>query len=206
MTNRILLNKLLLFDNYLQNRSNHHSSTFYRIQSMTAFNRVNVLDTETTGFSPKHGDRIVEIGIVEVIDNQETGQTFHQYVNPQGRNVGGSYNVHGLSDEFLADQPNFVDIQDAFLQFIGSDPLIIHNASFDMRFLDAEMQLTRSKSLQNDVIDTLELARELDPYAGSHALDSLCIRYGITTEKRGLHSALTDAQLLAKVYLNLVSS
>ena len=172
---------------------------------MSNYHRVNVLDTETTGFSPKHGDRIVEIGIVELVDNQETGQSFHQYVNPEGRNVGGSYNVHGLSDDFLANQPRFEEIQEAFLRFIGSDPLIIHNASFDMRFLDAELQLARIKPLNNDVIDTLELARELDPYAGSHALDSLCIRYGVTSSKRGLHSALTDAQLLAKVYLHLVT-
>ena len=172
---------------------------------MSIHNRVNVLDTETTGFSPRNGDRIVEIGIVELIDNQETGQTFHKYVNPQGRQVGSSYNVHGLSDEFLVEKPSFEEIQSSFLQFIGSDPLIIHNASFDMRFLDAEMQLTRSKPLNNEVVDTLELAREFDPYAGSHALDSLCIRYGVTSVKRGLHSALTDAQLLAKVYIHLIA-
>ena len=172
---------------------------------MSMHNRVNVLDTETTGFSPRHGDRIIEIGIVELIDNQETGQTFHQYVNPQGRQVGSSINVHGLSDEFLVEKPSFEEIQTALIQFIGSDPLIIHNASFDMRFLDAEMQLTRTKPLNNEVIDTLELARKVDPYAGSHALDALCIRYGITSTKRGLHSALTDAQLLAKVYLHLIA-
>ena len=173
---------------------------------MSSFNRVNVLDTETTGFSPKQGDRIVEIGIVEMVDNQETGQTFHEYINPQGRNVGGSYNVHGLSDEFLANQSSFEEIQPSFLQFIGPDPLIIHNASFDMRFLDAEMQLTRTKPLNNEVVDTLELARKVDPQASSHGLDSLCIRYGVTSDKRGLHSALTDAQLLAKVYFHLVTA
>ncbi len=173
---------------------------------MSNFNRVNVLDTETTGFSPKQGDRIVEIGIVEMIDNQETGRTFHKYINPQGRNVGRSYNVHGLSDEFLADQNSFLEIQSSFQQFIGSDPLIIHNANFDMRFLDTEMQLTRKKPLNNEVVDTLELARKVDPSASSHDLDSLCIRYGVTSEKRGLHSALIDAQLLAKVYFHLVTA
>ena len=163
-----------------------------------------VLDTETTGLNPLIGDRIVEIGCVELDNHVATGKSFHQYVNPQRPMPDEAFRVHGLSDEFLADQPAMSDVMADFIEFIGDAPLIIHNADFDMRFINAELNLLGETPLQTArAVDTVRLAREKFPGAPA-SLDALCKRFGIDNSSRTLHGALLDAQLLAEVYLELI--
>ena len=163
-----------------------------------------VLDTETTGFEPDEGDRIVEIGAVELHNHMPTGRTFHQYINPQRAMPEGAFAVHGLGDDFLRDKPVFADIVQPFLDFIGDAKLVIHNAAFDMKFLNAELGWAKRPALPTDcAIDTLAIARRKFP--GSPAsLDALCRRFGIDNSARTLHGALLDSEILAEVYLELI--
>ncbi|WP_420861784.1 DNA polymerase III subunit epsilon [Algirhabdus cladophorae] len=163
-----------------------------------------VLDTETTGFEPNEGDRIVEIGAVELWNHVPTGKTYHQYINPQRDMPNAAFEVHGLSNEFLADKPVFADIAQAFVDFVQDDKMIIHNASFDMKFLNAELGWLNRKLLPMDqALDTLAIARRKFP--GSPAsLDALCRRFGIDNSNRVLHGALLDSEILAEVYLELI--
>lgn len=162
-----------------------------------------VLDTETTGLDPKTGDRLVEIGCVELANQFPTGRNFHVYINPDRSMPREAFEVHGLSDAFLADKPRFDDVADGFLEFVGDARLVIHNASFDMGFINAELKRSGRPTIEMDrVVDTLMLARRKHP--GSPAnLDALCARYGIDTSKRVKHGALLDAELLAEVYIEL---
>lgn len=162
-----------------------------------------VLDTETTGFDPNEGHRLVEIGCVELIDRLPTHRTFHTYLNPERSMPEAAFKVHGLSDEFLQDKPLFQTVMDDFLSFIQTDPLVIHNASFDMRFLNAELTLFGRDPIPFDrAVDTLLLARKMFP--GSPAnLDALCRRYKIDNTHREKHGALLDSELLAEVYLEM---
>ncbi len=163
-----------------------------------------VLDTETTGFDPKTGDRMVEIGAVELINHMPTGNTYHQYINPERDMPQSAFEVHGLSAEFLRDFPVFRDIAGAFLEFIGDSKLIIHNAKFDVPFLNAELGWCNMRTISfEQAIDTLEIARKKFP--GSPAsLDALCRRFGIDNSHRTLHGALLDSEILAEVYLELI--
>jgi len=163
-----------------------------------------VLDTETTGLNPKGGDRIVEIGCVELINHLETGNYFHEYINPERDMPEKAQAVHGLSEKFLSDKPIFSDISKSFTEFIGTSPLIIHNAEFDVGFINWELQRIHFQPLKMErVIDTLMLARKQFP--GSPAnLDALCRRFQINNSDRDLHGALIDAKLLAEVYLELI--
>lgn len=162
-----------------------------------------VLDTETTGLDPLRGDRLVEIGCVEVVNRFVTGQVFHRYLNPERPMSPEAFAVHGLSDAFLSDKPIFRDIADDFLAFIGEDPLVIHNASFDMGFLNAELKRIKKTSLAGDrVVDTLTIARRKHP-GQQNSLDALCARYGIDNSRRTRHGALLDAEILAEVYAEL---
>lgn len=163
-----------------------------------------VLDTETTGLDPDSGDRLVEIGCIELINLVPTGATYHQYVNPQRDMPEGAFAVHGLSAAFLAGHPVFAQIVDGFLAFIGDARLVIHNAEFDMRFLNAELRRAGRPTLSGDrVLDTLALSRRRFPGA-SASLDALCRRFGVDASGRTLHGALLDSQLLAEVYLELM--
>ncbi len=162
-----------------------------------------VLDTETTGLSPVTGDRIVEIGCVELVNHIPTGKHFHRYLNPEREMPEDAYRVHGLSDEFLRDKPLFAEIAEEFLGFVGDATLIIHNAPFDMGFLNAELERVRFASLSNEVIDTVMLARQVHPGARV-SLDALCKHYGIDNSRRTLHGALLDSEILAEVYLELI--
>jgi DNA polymerase-3 subunit epsilon len=162
-----------------------------------------VLDTETTGLDPLRGDRLVEIGCVEVVNRFVTGQVFHRYLNPERPMSPEAFAVHGLSDAFLADKPVFRDVADEFLAFIGDDPLIIHNASFDMGFLNAELKRLKKSPIASDrAVDTLTLARRKHP-GQQNSLDALCARYGIDNSRRTRHGALLDAEILAEVYAEL---
>jgi DNA polymerase-3 subunit epsilon len=163
-----------------------------------------VLDTETTGFEPGEGDRIVEIGAVELIGHVPTGRTYHQYINPERSMPAEAFAVHGLGDDFLADKPLFAAIADDFLEFIGDAHLVIHNAAFDMKFLNAELGWVKKPLIAMDrAIDTLAIARRKFP--GSPAsLDALCRRFGIDNSSRTLHGALLDSEILAEVYLELI--
>lgn len=163
-----------------------------------------VLDTETTGLDPNTGDRIVEIGAVELFNHMPTGKTYHQYINPQRDMPAGAFAVHGLSAEFLADKPVFPDIAQAFLDFVGDSKMVIHNASFDMKFLNAELKwCQKSKLPMSQALDTLDIARRKYPGA-SNSLDALCRRFGIDNSARTLHGALLDSEILAEVYLELI--
>jgi DNA polymerase-3 subunit epsilon len=163
-----------------------------------------VLDTETTGLDPEKGDRLVEIGCVELFNHMPTGETYHQYINPQREMPVEAFNVHGLSGEFLADKPLFSNVADAFLNFIGDAKLVIHNASFDMKFLNAELRWLEKPAIPMvQAIDTLEIARRKFPGA-QNSLDALCRRFGIDNSARTLHGALLDSQILAEVYLELI--
>ena len=163
-----------------------------------------ILDTETTGLDPATGDRIVEIGAVELLNHLPTGRTFHVYINPERDMPKEAEAVHGLSSAFLKDKPVFGAIAQDFLQFIGEDVLIIHNASFDMAFINAELGFLRMPAIPPErVIDTLHIARQKHPGAGN-SLDALCRRYGIDNSKRSKHGALLDSELLAEVYLELI--
>jgi len=163
-----------------------------------------VLDTETTGFEPNEGDRIVEIGGVELIGHVPTGRTYHQYINPQRSMPEEAFAVHGLGDDFLKDKPVFRDIAQEFVDFVGDAKLVIHNAAFDMKFLNAELGWLDKPLLPMDqAIDTLAIARRKFP--GSPAsLDALCRRFGIDNSSRTLHGALLDSEILAEVYLELI--
>ncbi|MEZ5848549.1 MAG: DNA polymerase III subunit epsilon [Geminicoccaceae bacterium] len=162
-----------------------------------------ILDTETTGLNPDDGDRIVEIGAVEVEHLIPTGRTYHQYINPERDMPDEAFRVHGLSGEFLADKPVFAAIVDAFTGFVGDAPLVIHNARFDMRFLNAELKWSGRTGIPFErSIDTLLLAQQKFPGAGN-SLDALCKRFGIDGSRRVLHGALLDCELLAEVYLHL---
>lgn len=163
-----------------------------------------VLDTETTGFDPEQGDRIVEIGAVELWNHVATGETYHVYINPERSMPQEAFEVHGLGDEFLQDKPKFRDIAQGFLDFVKNDKLVIHNASFDMKFLNAELGWLNLRQLPFDqAVDTLAIARQRFP--GSPAsLDALCRRFGIDNSSRTLHGALLDSEILAEVYLELI--
>lgn len=163
-----------------------------------------VLDTETTGFEPEQGDRIVEIGAVELMGHVPTGRTYHQYINPERAMPEDAFKVHGLGDEFLRDKPVFKAVGQAFLDFIGDAKLVIHNAAFDMKFLNAELKWMNLPQIPWDqAIDTLAIARRKFP--GSPAsLDALCRRFNIDNSSRTLHGALLDSEILAEVYLELI--
>ena len=163
-----------------------------------------VLDTETTGFDPEGGDRIVEIGAVELLNHLPTGRTYHQYICPERSMPKDAFEVHGLGDEFLRDKPVFAKVAQKFLDFIGQSKLIIHNASFDMKFLNAELGWMKMPAIpMEQALDTLAIARKKFP--GSPAsLDALCRRFGIDTSARTLHGALLDSEILAEVYLELI--
>lgn len=163
-----------------------------------------VMDTETTGLDPATGDRIVEIGGVELLNHMPTGRTYHQYINPERAMPQEAFEVHGLGDEFLADKPVFKQIGQEFLDFIGDAKLVIHNAAFDMKFLNAELKWMGLPQIPwEQALDTLAIARKKFP--GSPAsLDALCRRFGIDNSSRTLHGALLDSEILAEVYLELI--
>ncbi|MBJ2149606.1 DNA polymerase III subunit epsilon [Paracoccus sp. IB05] len=163
-----------------------------------------VLDTETTGFDPEQGDRIVEIGAVELFNHLPTGKVYHQYINPERDMPQGAFEVHGLSSEFLSDKPVFAKIGQAFVDFVGDAKLVIHNAAFDMKFLNFELKRMGLADIPwARAIDTLAIARQRFP--GSPAsLDALCRRFGVDNSRREKHGALLDSEILAEVYLELV--
>ncbi|MBS0563586.1 MAG: DNA polymerase III subunit epsilon [Proteobacteria bacterium] len=164
-----------------------------------------VLDTETTGFEPSEGHRIVEIGAIELINHMPTGRSFHEYINPDRAMPKDAFEVHGLGDDFLRDKPRFAAIAPRFLEFIGADArLVIHNAAFDIKFLNAELGWAGHPALEVErVLDTLALARRKFPGAPA-SLDALCRRFAIDNSARERHGALLDSELLAEVYLELV--
>lgn len=163
-----------------------------------------VFDTETTGFNVDEGDRLVEIGAVELINHIPTGVTYHQYINPEREVPEEAFKVHGLNYEFLKDFPTFDKVADEWLEFVGDAVLVAHNASFDIGFLNGQLkELGKPLFTWDRVVDTLEIARTLFPGARVN-LDALCRRYGIDNSERTLHGALLDADLLAKVYLELL--
>lgn len=163
-----------------------------------------VLDTETTGFEPSQGHRLVEIGCLELINHVPSGEVFHTYINPERDVPSDAYAVHGLSYEFLKDHPSFKEVADPFLAFIKDAPLVIHNAKFDMKFINAELKGHNWPEIPfARAIDTLTMARQKFP--GSPAsLDALCKRFGVDNKAREKHGALLDAELLAQVYLELI--
>ncbi len=165
-----------------------------------------VLDTETTGLDPLRGDRLVEIGCIELLNRIPSGQTFHRYLNPQRDMPAEAFAVHGLSAEFLSDKPLFADVVDDLIAFIGDAPLVIHNASFDIGFINAELDRCKKPPVGRDrLIDTLMLARR--KFVGvRNSLDDLCSRFRIDNSKRTKHGALLDAELLAEVYLELIEA
>ena len=164
-----------------------------------------VLDTETTGFNPAGGDRIVEIGCVELVNHIPTGETFQRYVNPERDVPQAAAAVHGLTREFLIEHPVFAAIADDFLAFIRDSTLIIHNAAFDLGFVNAEFaRLQRPPLEESRALDTVQLARRKIPPGASASLDALCARFNVDTSERALHGALKDALLLAEVYLELI--
>jgi DNA polymerase III subunit epsilon len=163
-----------------------------------------VVDTETTGLDHASGDRVIEIGCVEIVNRIPTGREFHRYFNPERDVNEEALAVHGLSREFLTDKPLFQDVADEWLQFIGDAPIVMHNASFDVAFLNAELQRVPKPLLGPErVVDTLLLARRRHP-AGPNSLDALCKRYGIDNSQRSKHGALRDSLLLAQVYVELL--
>jgi DNA polymerase-3 subunit epsilon len=163
-----------------------------------------VLDTETTGFDPATGDRIVEIGCVELVDHLPTGRSFQAYLNPERLVPIETQKVHGLTDEFLADKPLFAHIVEELLEFLGDAPLVIHNAAFDMKFVNSELHRCGKPPLPYArAVDTIEIAKAKIPGA-RYSLDELCRRFGIDLSVRSKHGALLDAELTARVYLELV--
>ncbi len=164
-----------------------------------------VFDTETTGFDPTNGDRVVEIGCVEMIDGLPTDKTYHQYINPERDMPEGAFKIHGLSTEFLKGHPVFPDVVEAFLEFVGDDAkLVAHNAEFDMRFINWELQNAGYDPLSMDrVVDTLQIARTKFP-GSPNSLDALCKRFNIENGHRTLHGALLDSEILADVYIELM--
>lgn len=165
-----------------------------------------VLDTETTGLDPLKGDRVVEIGCIELVNRIPSGQTFHRYVNPQREVPDEAFAVHGLSTDFLKSHPCFDEVVEDFLDFVGEAPLIAHNAAFDFGFLNSELErIGRPLLTRERVVDTLLLARRRFP-GTSNRLDDLCSRFGIDNSRRTKHGALLDAELLAEVYLELIGA
>jgi len=163
-----------------------------------------VWDTETTGFDPNAGDRLVEIGAIELHQHIPTGRVYHQYINPERDMPSGAFEVHGLSIEFLKDYPTFSKVGQAFLDFIGDSTLIAHNATFDMRFINAELGWANLPTIPaNRALDTLEIARKKFPGA-QNSLDALCRRFGVNNSAREKHGALLDSEILAEVYLELI--
>ena len=175
-----------------------------------------VLDTETTGLNPDKGDRIIEIGAIELLNHMPTGKSFHSYLNPmiQGEMPEESFKVHGLSTDFLSNKPLFSEIVESFVSFVGDSKLIIHNAKFDVGFINYEIHKLESSNEDiyenlpykeikyENVIDTLEIAKKLYP-GKSVSLDSLCIKFGINNKRKGNHGALIDTEILSEVYLEL---
>lgn len=162
-----------------------------------------MLDTETTGLEWRQGDRVIEIGCVELLNRKPSGKRFHRYLNPERQIAAGAQAVHGLTDEFLADKPRFGEVVEEFLEFVAGAELVIHNAPFDTGFLDNELALLGRAPLREcceGVVDTLKMARELRP-GKKNSLDALCSEFGIDNSTRQLHGALLDAELLAEVYL-----
>ena len=165
-----------------------------------------VLDTETTGLDPLQGDRVVEIGCIELYNRIPTGQTFHRYINPERDMPASAQEVHGLSADFLKDKPPFAEVAEDFLQFLGDAPLVIHNAGFDAAFINSELdRVARPLIARERLVDTLMLARRKHP-AGPNRLDDLCARYGIDNSRRTKHGALLDAEILAEVYIELIGA
>jgi DNA polymerase-3 subunit epsilon len=165
-----------------------------------------VLDTETTGLDPYQGHRVVEIGCVELENRFPTGRTFHCYLDPERDMPAEAFSVHGLSSDFLKGKPVFSDLADELLAFLEDAPLVIHNAGFDVAFLNAELERARRRPLARErLVDTLLLARRKHP-GGSNRLDDLCARYGIDNSRRTKHGALLDAEILAEVYLELIGA
>ena len=164
-----------------------------------------VLDTETTGLDPYADHRLVEIGCIELFNHMPTGRQYHQYLNPQRPMPKDAFDIHGLGDDFLKDQPVFAEVVDDFLEFIGDDShLVIHNAAFDMKFLNAELEwLSKPKIVMDRAIDTVQMARKKFP-GSPVSLDALCRRFKIDNSNRTLHGALLDSDLLALVYLELL--
>lgn len=163
-----------------------------------------VLDTETTGLDPNKGDRLIEVGCIELINRSPTGVEFHRFINPERDVPAEAQAIHGITTASLANKPLFAAVADDFLAFIGEDVLVIHNANFDIGFLNAELlRLKKPKINMDRVVDTLQLARRKHP-AGPNNLDALCKRYAIDTSKRTKHGALVDSELLAKVYVELL--
>jgi DNA polymerase-3 subunit epsilon len=165
-----------------------------------------VLDTETTGLDPLRGDRLVEIGCLEIYNRMPTGQTFHVYINPERDMPAEAFAVHGLSTEFLASKPLFHEVVEDFLAFVADAPLVIHNASFDISFINAELERIKRPAIARErLVDTLLLARRKHPGV-SNRLDDLCSRYAIDNSRRTKHGALLDAELLAEVYIDLIGA
>jgi DNA polymerase-3 subunit epsilon len=163
-----------------------------------------VLDTETTGLEPAEGHRIVEIGAVELLNHMPTGRTFHRYINPQRAMPEEAFRIHGLSDDFLRDKPVFAEVAAEFVAFIGDARLVIHNAAFDMKFINAELSWLDLVPIPFErAVDTVAIARRRFPGAQA-SLDALCRRFGIDNSGRTLHGALLDSELLAEVYLELI--
>jgi DNA polymerase-3 subunit epsilon len=165
-----------------------------------------VFDTETTGLDPIQGDRMVEIGCIELVNRFPTGNVFHRYINPERDMPEAAFKVHGLSIEFLKDKPRFAEIADELFEFIGDAPLVAHNAMFDLSFLNAELQRAGKEAVNRDrLVDTLMIARRKHP-GGSNRLDDLCVRYKVDNSRRTKHGALLDAELLAEVYIELTGA
>ncbi len=165
-----------------------------------------VFDTETTGLDPYQGHRLIEIGCIELVNRFPTGQTFHRHLNPERDVPAEAFAIHGLSYDFLRSQPVFADIAVDLLVFVGDAPLIAHNASFDLGFLNAEFERLKQAAIPRDrLIDTLQLARRKYP-GSSNRLDDLCARFGIDNSRRTKHGALLDAELLAEVYVELIGA
>lgn len=163
------------------------------------------LDTETTGLSPESGDRIIEVGCIEMVNRRLTGENKHFYLNPERKNSEDAVRVHGLTDEFLADKPRFAEVADDLMAFLAGAEVVIHNAAFDVGFLNAELKRLKREPFHTvaaKVTDTLLMAREQFP-GKSNSLDALCRRLEVDNSKRDLHGALIDADLLAQVYLNM---
>jgi DNA polymerase III subunit epsilon len=163
-----------------------------------------VLDTETTGLDPYQGHRLIEVGCIELLNRIPSGQTFHRYVNPERDVPAEAFAIHGLSGEFLKDKPRFSEVAEELIAFIGEAPLVAHNASFDLNFINAELERAGQTAITRDrVIDTLLLARRKHP-GSPNRLDDLCSRYSIDNSRRVKHGALLDAEILAEVYLELI--
>ena len=164
-----------------------------------------IFDTETTGFDPMTGDRLIEIGLVEMVDRSLTGNHYHQYVNPERDVPEGAVKIHGLTSEFLRDKAVFSDVMDEFLEYVGDDSVLVaHNAEFDMKFINWELENAGRPVLHKKrFIDTLAIARTKFPGA-ANSLDALCKRFGVTNSHRTLHGALLDAEILAEVYIELL--